>query len=50
MVLVQETDTLVAEPVVLFITLDNQLMPSTFVARSITGLLSYHLQQMLPFE
>ena len=38
-VLGQETDALGAEPFVLFITLDTQLMPSIFVARSRTGLL-----------
>jgi len=41
---------LVAEPLVLLITLELPLIPSTFVAKRSTGLLSYHLQQMTFFE
>ena len=47
MMLGQETRVLVAEPFVRLITLDTQLIPSTFVARMRTGLLWYHLQQMM---
>ena len=43
----QETGILVAELFVCLITLDIPLIPSIFVARRETGLLSYHLQQMM---
>ena len=50
MVLGQETGALVAEPFLRLITLDTQLIPPTFVARRRTGLLLYHLQQMMFLE
>ena len=50
MMLGQETGVLVTETFDRLITLDTLLMSSAFVTRRRTGLLLYHLQQMMFLE
>ena len=50
MILGQETGVLVAEPFNRLIALDTPFIASMFVARRRTGLLSYHLQQIMFLE
>ena len=50
MTLGQETGVMVAEPFVRLIMLDIPLIPLTFDFRKRTGLLLYHLQQIMFLE